>query len=487
MECLKLDFKKDILSLVKKELKISGNKLSHTNGKKLLDALPCLQTEYGDFTYIEVEAKGKIVTVVVCICFHGKAEKIIKMPEQIGDGEVIYFLELRQFCKQYHYEIWPFYETLHIKSEASLQLDLPIYLSRRCDPVSLIDSYFAKSYDYYTSLKKYRYYSADVYIPTDTIVTFDKYEIEKINGKGINIFFYDGDRKKDIVEETFQIEYGILKSASLKKDIVVPDEVKEIASDVFNDDIYKTITLNQGLLKLNSYWKRANISKKNPLQVKNMPSTIQYIDESALPIFESPSVWMKNDISDDEIGEAVWGKDLGMNYHPFIVLPYDLKYISPYAFNRSINIHLPVFFTEKDKPYRLYDELEEGFNLLKEGANFKVFTDENSNQFLYSKDGKKLIMFFNPSGNKIYKVNIPESCEIIGEGAFYCCRVKEIVCPKTLKEVHYMAFTYSNLKKITFNQQLPKFIKQDGTEYDNYLSRNRDIGLLDVEIVLNKE
>ena len=77
MECSELIFKKDILGLVRKRLKINGNALSHTNDKKLLATLPCLQTEYGNFTYVVVEAKGKKVTIIVCMCFHGNAEKMI--------------------------------------------------------------------------------------------------------------------------------------------------------------------------------------------------------------------------------------------------------------------------------------------------------------------------------------------------------------------------------------------------------------------------
>ena len=74
------------------------------------------------------------------------------------------------------------------------------------------------------------------------------------------------------------------------------------------------------------------------------------------------------------------------------------------------------------------------------------------NGAVYTADGKELI--FMPRYSDEKKLVIPDGVERIGDRACESCKITELVCPNSLKEIGKYAFAYTDLRIVSLNDGL---------------------------------
>lgn len=74
------------------------------------------------------------------------------------------------------------------------------------------------------------------------------------------------------------------------------------------------------------------------------------------------------------------------------------------------------------------------------------------NGAVYTADGKELI--FMPRYSDEKKLVIPDGVERIGDRACESCKITELVCPNSLKEIGKYAFAYADLRIVSLNDGL---------------------------------
>ena len=453
------NFRTEAIAMAKNILEIKGGKLSHLIGKEIIDNSLGLETNDAYYRYIEFAINDILVDVVI-ILVPKTEHRMVHIPNQIGKGEVIYFLDLWQFTNRKYYKDLYFHLTNSYDCFSLVLNHTKILMSDRCDLTSFAASYHCKSFD--RDDQRYDRYethgSTEVYIPLTNIIGFDNEKLTKEENAFLSFYYGNPEKHTSILLPKFVINDGILQSCSIAKEVIIPDDVKRIKRGVFFNKAFETIVLNNGLETLDDYC--FGYSGECSI-VETIPSTLKYIGNLALPIFSISKEWIDSSAKPQESGEWLLNKDYGFKEFRFIVLPYALEYISPSAFDITNCFHLPIRFTPKEinVPFSPFPfSLEEGLkSKVKVGKNFQIIDSDNG-AALVSNDSKRLIMFFNyASSKKLEPFEMPASCEIIEEGAFIGARINELVCSPNLKEIKSKAFLNSSIKRIIITGEPPIF------------------------------
>ena len=130
-----------------------------------------------------------------------------------------------------------------------------------------------------------------------------------------------------------------------------------------------------------------------------------------------------------------------------LTLPETVKSIENFMINNTLErIDLPSGITELSADcFRDCMALRE-VNIA-DGGKYK-----SVNGAVYTADGKELI--FMPRYSDEKKLVIPDGVERIGDRACESCKITELVCPNSLKEIGKYAFAYADLRIVSLNDGL---------------------------------
>lgn len=247
----------------------------------------------------------------------------------------------------------------------------------------------------------------------------------------------------------------LLKYTPFENDeVVIPEEIVEIASNAIienNNQVAFWVVLNSNLKKLNDNWSKRADNEMGITNVSNIPSSLEYIGKNALPVFFGFKYLNNKDFN---------RKLMSNQWTNFVVLPYNLEYLSFRSFDKLKCVGDRVLFTKDGVNVNCFDYFNNKADdfLTTEGRNYKIKYTDNNDSVLYSKDGKKLICFFSHNGkSSTERLVIDEPVEEIEAEAFRGAKVNEIVFPASLKKIGPMQFDFSRLKQVVFMGPPPSY------------------------------
>lgn len=260
---------------------------------------------------------------------------------------------------------------------------------------------------------------------------------------------------------TFRPGTTILADNLFPSDIVVesielPLELKYIGERVFSGIKINEIILPEGLEIIYN-----NAFAGVPLNKITFPSTLRKIGDRAFASNELTSVSFPDGL--EEIGISAFQGQPLIN----ITLPVNLKVLGAFAFNNNDNL-VRINYNCRDAKLKK-EENNIGYSPFYNSSCDRINIGEEVTtipDFLFNMGSKATVSKIQlPSGitsigerafalNSLVDINLPESLEILGDGAFDGVKIKAHDIPQSLKSIGRRALYETELENITLPENL---------------------------------